>query len=693
MSKRVETTALGALALACASLLFVPKARAGEFDARGGYRFGDAAIVLDFEDELDPETDRWLPDDAPPPCLEPAYERLAGEDALSGEHYLHVATDILEGCAERFVVSLPEVVGSYRASLWVRHGNVDAQMTVIYPEGESALQIAKLGATGRVTSDGWMELASNDFTVDGTRAEAVYLRVFDYDTPGSDIDALEIVPSGEPWVDKTCSGARDTSCGAGSVCIHNRCRLGRLYVPPAPVDEIRSEVVDRMQSLLRVFFGGRKTRLEDLPKALAQLDELRHERDPWAFWSGWGRAIRLLHDWHTSASSGLAAFDRRARLNACFIEGDADKSQAAWPKHPQYKDILVSHTGSDGTQGLSQGDRLVAVDGQHPVAWARGLVDIDWGYWHANDADVHTELVERMRGLILAYAHSFDVIHCNAGDQTCDTVPEHYVVADLPDDSGQHVRCDNRPFYHYADGSTPGSNHSVGFNFYRGRVVEATEEQAVYGLLWDTLSGNGEPNGFVNGNLKNAFADFKANARGVILDHRAGNGGTLDGAETATQLVRPRERVLVFTSPIEVAGFTGPHSPEEGIALFERFDNASMWAGSDDYDPDMPVALLIHRDGSASDFFPFALKGAPKARIFGPAPTAGAFSTFYNFELGGGLALQLASGDSIAADGTPLIGRGVEPDVVVLQKQSDLLLGKDTVHEAALAWVLTELKP
>ena len=40
-----------------------------------------------------------------------------------------------------------------------------------------------------------------------------------------------------------------------------------------------------------------------------------------------------------------------------------------------------------------------------------------------------------------------------------------------------------------------------------------------------------------------------------------------------------------------------------------------------------------------------------------------------------------------------LIGRGVMPDYVVDQKQSDLLAGVDTIHEAALAWVRQELKP
>jgi C-terminal processing protease CtpA/Prc len=190
------------------------------------------------------------------------------------------------------------------------------------------------------------------------------------------------------------------------------------------------------------------------------------------------------------------------------------------------------------------------------------------------------------------------------------------------------------------------------------------------------LSGDGDPNGYVNANLKNAFAEFKSDARGVVLDHRAGNGGTLDGAETATFLIRPPEQVLVFMSPMQLGGFDGPTTPAEGVALFDAFKGfAAMTAGSVDWDPDMPVALLLHRDGSASDFMPYAFKGAPKTRIFGPSATAGAFSTFWEMTYWGGITFRYGSGDSIGADGATLIGHGAEPDVIVMQKQSDSLAG------------------
>jgi Peptidase family S41 len=681
-------------AFSCA-LMGAVSANAGDFDELGRYsKAVDAVDFVDFGADFDPKEDRLIPVDTPIGCLGAAFSVVEADDAIAGGQYLFLDADISEGCAERLLVDLPAEPGSYVATLWVRHGSVDAQMTVIWPDDtDRDIVTAKMAPTGRITSDGWVELASNAFPVDAEAAEAVYLRIFDYDSEGSEIDALEIRPAAEPYVGEvSCTGVADPVCGDESLCIFNTCRLGRLYVPPLPPDAIRGQMVDMMKSRLEVFYGGRKTRISDLPSALTELESIRNATTAWSFWNGWGRAWRYLHDWHTRASTPISGLERNKRLNACFIEGDADASQTVWPKHPLFRDVLVSHTGPAGNHGIAQGDRLVAVDGLQPIEWALSLRDVDWNWWQADDDRVFAELAERMRGLILRYATSFSVLHCNAVSQVCDEVPEVLQVAALPDDDGGHVRCDNRPFYHLT--TNPGTNHNVGFNFFSGPVIEATPQEAIYSLVWDTLFGGGDPNGYVNTQIKNAYATFAASARGVVLDHRAGNGGTLDAAELVTTLVRPPSQVLVFTSPAEFGNWNGPETATEGIALFDQFKSVGgMNVGSSSWDPDMPVALLTHRDGSASDFMPFGMKGAPNVQIFGPGPTAGAFSTYYEMSYWGGLSFQMASGDTISSAGQPLIGQGVEPDVVVQQKQSDLLLGKDTIHEAALDWLRNNLKP
>jgi Peptidase family S41 len=669
-------------------------ATAGDFDDRGNFVPGDAVFVQSFED-FDPSRDGFVPEDAPAACLGEQRSKVVAGDALWGKAHYFVDPNIQAGCAERILVDVPGVQASYSARLWMRHGAIDAQLTVIYPDDRGlGPQTAELAVTGRSTSDGWIEMASNPLPIDGAQAERVYLRIFDFDSEGSDVDAIEIFEDDVPfWSAKPCAGIGDPVCGEESVCHHNTCDLERTRFPTLPDEPLRNDMIDVFQSMLQVFFGGRKTRLEDLPTALAKLDELRGAESALAFWNGWGHAIRLLHDWHTSAARGGWNIVPRARLNVCFFEGDGDASALAWPNHPQYRDILVSHTGNEGTHGIARGDRLVAVDGKHPIEWALSHRANDWGWFQASDNDVYADVAERMRDLILEFATSFTLIHCDATAGACDPLAATYLTADLPSDSGSQVVCDNRPFYHFAEAQNPPANHDVGSSFYKGLVVDAPPADQIHALVWNTLYSGGDPDSFVNSSIKNAYAEFKQSARGVVLDHRTGNGGTLDAAETVTTLVRPPEVVLVFYSPMQVAGFDGPATAEEGIALFELWDyQAGMLAGDPNYDPDMPVALLLHRDGSASDFMAFAMKGMPKVRLFGPAPTVGAFSSYHDLA-NGGMLVRLASGDAISKDGQALLGHGVVPDEIVLPKQSDLLAGKDTIHEAAVAWLQTELKP
>lgn len=681
-------------AIVAASCFFAAHAAASEFDARGLLLPDPSSVAfVDFEGTtFDLDADYIEPPGGPGDCKRGS-TLVTSPTALSGSRVLHVDLTAV-GCADRFRIrGVPAKKASYRATLWMRHGGLDAQLTATYrAETGKATRYAKLAPTGRTTSDGWVELASNELPIDGEALEALYIKLFDFDSVGTEIDALELLEAGTYVDEAVCSGALDPVCADEGFCRGGRCVLGRLHVPPLPHPAVRGEVIDRMRGLFTVFFGGRKTRLGDLPRALARLEGIRNESSPWRFWNGFAMSVRELHDWHTRVRGDVQRAGAVRRLSACFIAGIGDATAAAWPRDPVYDDILVSHVGATAS-GLSQGDRLVAVDGQHPVAWALGLKEIDWGFWQACDDRVVTEVIERLQELVPAYASTLTYFACNAADRTCEATPRTIAVSALVEDPG-YLACDNRPFYYLASGN-PGPAHDVGYKFFEGAVAGTGDDEKIRALIWDTLYGGGEPDGFVNGNLKKYYAAFKANARGVILDHRAGNGGTLDGAETATTLMRAPGTALVFRSPIDFASDDGPEDATEGLALFNAWKKDTGYSvGSADYDPLLPVAVLLHRDGSASDFFPYGLKGASaKVRMFGSGPTAGAFSTYYSFDPPGAIAFQLASGDSISAEGAPLIGHGVDPDEVVLQRQSDLLAGKDTMVERALAWLRKELKP
>jgi hypothetical protein len=670
---------------------------AGNFDARGVYHPDVKAVA--FENFDAPQ--RYVPDGTSDNCLEPAFMVQADASALSGGS--SVKLQVSSGqCQERFLVAVPATKASYRATVWIRHGSAAGRLNVSYPDGSghSALVSARMAPTGRATSDGWIELASNDFSVDGIptadgSVAKVYLRINDFsDAEGIDVDALELVPSGEYVEEQACESVRDAVCGPDSICIGGQCARGELSVPPLPQGQMKDDIVDVMEGQLENFFGGQKTRLVDLPLALSTLESIRHAETPWRFWNGWATAVRQLHDWHTHADGSLLQdHGGRGRLNACFIEGDADLSHQIVASDPHYRDILVSHIGPD-SRGLSPGDRLVAVDGQHPIAWARGLIDVDWGYHVASDSDSFADFPEALggpNGLIVRYAKEISVVRCSAG--ACDGQLETIQIGDLATNSGgTDVVCDNRPTYHLA-GPDP-TNHYVFGTIFDGPIFDTTPQEAIFGMVWDTLDGGGDPAGPVNAALSSAITGWKANARGVILDHRAGNGGTLDSAELVTTFVRPQTLAAIIRMPMFTAGYTGPDTIAEGLALVAGASpNDQYVVGSANPDTALPVALLLHRDGSASDYMPFGMKGAPKVKIFGPGPTAGAFSTFIQFSYWGGIRYQFASGDTIAASGVSLMGRGVTPDFVVQQKQSDLLAGKDSIHEAALAWVRSELKP
>ncbi|MFO0613756.1 MAG: S41 family peptidase [Polyangiaceae bacterium] len=694
----------GARAAVAVCAIAIPAgARAGEFDAAGRYvADADAAAFEDFTMPV-----RYLPDDAPPECMPVAFEVKEDPTAISGATSVRVVEQNAD-CQERFLVELPAVKASYKARVWVRHGLGTARMNVVYPaEAMRPILAAILAPTGRATSDGWIELASNDFPVDGTLVGAdgtkpkVYLRLGDIaSAEGVDVDALEIVPSGSYVEETACEGARDPVCGEDAVCIGNRCIRGEWSVPPLPPDTgLRDDIVDSMEGQLKTFFGGQKTRTVDLPLALSTLEGMRGATSAWKFWNGWATAMHQLHDWHTNTQGSILENPAPGRLNVCFIEGDADLSHGIAPSHPNYRDVLVAYTGASGAQGLHAGDRLVAIDGQHPIAWARALADVHWGFHVASDANSFADFPEALggsalfgNGLIVRYAKEITVVRCANG--ACGAPPETLRVKDFVSADGMDsVSCDNRPFYHLGPTGPNPATHRVGGKFYRGMVDGTAPDEAIYGLVWNTLNGGGDPNSNVNKSISDAIADFRANAKGVILDHRTGNGGTLDAAELMTSWLRPPSVAAVTRMPMASAGYMGPFDTTEGLALVAAADAPDRFDVGGDSPVTIPVALLLHRDGSASDYMPFGMKGSPHVRIFGPGPTAGAFSTFIEFNYYGGLAFQFASGDTIAADGTSLMGRGVMPDVVVQQKQSDLLAGVDSIHEAALAWIRAENQP
>jgi hypothetical protein len=546
-----------------------------------------------------------------------------------------------------------------------------------------------------LTSDGWFVVANDGIRVDGARVTKLTVGLFS--AVGAVADAVEVVSDGDENdfptpANAACNGVTDAGvCAADQLCMWSECRNVSGWVPPIPAD--REAVAEYLAARIHLLFGPYLERTVDMPAASVYLDQVRHAQDRWTFWSGFLAAVRRLHDGHTT-TSGLADFvlQNPRPLSLCFLEGDADLSHDTAPKDPDYLDVLVSHTGADHNLGLHAGDRLVAVDGQHPIAWARALGGVHWGQPGISNHQTFAELASLLRSTISRYAGTISVIRCDAAKGTCggvETISIKDIPADPPGTMVDRVFCDNRPRRHLANAP---ANHETGDAVYAGLVTDANPSEKIYGLEWESLYTTNGTDG-VGAALSQAVSTWHDDARGVILDHRTGYGGTILAPEILWNFSIQRRPNDLYVDR-RFAEEEQP-SPSEAKARFEAALNTPymQYVGGNAPHTDIPVALLTTEDVSASDWLAEGMKGGAKTRLFAPFQTNGGFSTRYSFGYWLSMGYVIAVGDDIMADGSTHNGRGVQPDVVVLPKQSDLMVGKDTVFEAALAWVRQELEP
>jgi hypothetical protein len=672
---------LGALAQTVA-LFAAVDAAASDFTEEGEVLFDpDAVFTSDFEEDFFPEVEGQGDGGGGAP----ASLTVEDENALSKARVLRLGQ--FQGVD--VPVTVAEGAQAYRVSAWIKGGETIADVEVRYADNPhpGVDEIAVLYPTGRMTSDGWVEVSASDVRVDAGRGATVSVGFFS--ASGSDVDALEIVRERslgpEDLSGQACKGTADPVCGTGHVCVASQCRYVGAWVPPIPVD--RDDVAAYLAARMDLLFGPLRNREVDLPIALVTLDRMRDAQDPWTYWNAFLLGVRRLHDGHTT-TSGVADFvlENEKPLGFCFLEGDADLSHGSAPKDPLYLDILVSHVASSRNLGLRPGDRLVYVDGEHPIAWARAQVEHHWSMSPTSNHETYAELAEQLRGLVARYAHTLTVVRCDPATSTCgllETIDLSAVPAITPDEVFESVACDNRPLRHLA---TAPANHATGSAVYHGIVNESDAVERIYGAEWESLYTTNGSDG-VGGPLNQAIMAVKADARGVILDHRSGNGGTILGPQKIWSFAVPSHPVSFYVHRQRAEDEAIDQTA--GLALFEAGQAEGLvdWGGSGT-GTSMPVALLLTRDVSASDWLPLGLKGQlPNVRIFAPFQTNGGFSTRYGFGYWLGMSYVMAVGETFDATGRSLGAHGVEPDQIVLPKQSDLLQGRDTLFDVAIAWV------
>src|SRR5262249_29123569 len=146
------------LLLVAAATTLATSARAGTFGLDGTFFFDPTAVArFDFEDPAEAQM---------------GIVPLADAHALSGSNVVPVPP--MQGA--NLTVKLPPARGTYRVSLWLRGAEVIGDVEISY--GDRVSEIAALYPTGRVTSDGWIEVANDHIRVDGPRLKLFQIGLF-----------------------------------------------------------------------------------------------------------------------------------------------------------------------------------------------------------------------------------------------------------------------------------------------------------------------------------------------------------------------------------------------------------------------------------------------------------------------------------------------------------------------------------
>lgn len=172
--------------------------------------------------------------------------------------------------------------------------------------------------------------------------------------------------------------------------------------------------------------------------------------------------------------------------------------------------------------------------------------------------------------------------------------------------------------------------------------------------------------------IKNLLEEFK-NSKALILDIRAGYGGE----DLASQFIAghfAKEKTLFMKNRIK----NGPGKND--------FTNWEEWyvEPQGDFQYTKPVVVLTHRFTiSAKEVFCLAMKQLTNVTFVGDT-TAGSFSNQINRELPNGWGYSVSIGQWVNANEESYEGIGLAPDIVIQNKKSDVLNGKDEALEKAI---------
>jgi hypothetical protein len=577
--------------------------------------------------------------------------------------------------------------------------------------------------TGRATDDGWEEWTSGpvDFAAAGL-LPPVLLEISDVQEDRSwqaitrdrqqrvRLDALEVLDHGPAAVPQaSCTRLSQTlACGPMGACVLGRCVDAALRYGPALQDPgLRSDYLDRRLFEFKAFEGGRMP--QSLMGALQdRVETLRQETSPSRFWPVFQAGVAALRDGHASGPAfGASASQVVTNLGICIHLGEADLLP-----HGGRAPLVFSVEGTNPVADLLEvGDVLTAIDGLAPFDWA---VAAGLGARHGGDpACFDVVLSPSLLTSALLAGSSLSFARCVPPGPGISCEPEavQTIEIDLAGLAEETLWAGQVPDWFWQSGRCD-------YRFRRGVEHPDVSSYSFAGFADDgpvrTLIINGVPSLYWSEEWANqVLAALSPPPAYLILDQRTGSGGGVDATDYIMGLFLTEsdfDRIEIVPQIDRTLDATTWAALSSCRMMTDMNDCGGYWRWSlheySDLAPSLRgvagatrVAVLNAMDVSGNDFTSrlFTYRGGP-TRIFGPAPTYGAFGPIAELpahldELSGG---SMQFWDSIFVEqpqDQPMgfaTGVGVPPDQIVLQRQSDALAGVDTTIEAARAWLLEE---
>ena len=579
-----------------------------------------------------------------------------------------------------------------------------------------------LKPTGQATSDGWREYSTGP--VDWNAGDASPLQLTIQDSHLEDayrsylafnrdqtvlIDALEIEAVGEGIAPSgSCTaGSSAEVCGDQAACLWGTCVDGAILTDTLPDARIKSDYLVRRHALFELLEGGVLPQAR-IPAMIERFNALKGAESALTFWSEMTAAVASIQDGHASAP--LPDYPSGRSGGVCLVMGEADRL----PEGGALPMVFSRAEALPLGERLEVGDVLVAVDGVAPYDW---LKSIPRAPQHAGDPVVGDYvLTPNIMGAALQAGSVVTFARCTNMERACTAEEVETIEIDLnalAREGVENIWLDGRPEW---------TDTGVACDWRFARWVEDAPNQAARysyagaaerdGFTYLLINGTPDPD-FRRGDWRTAVqGGLEAESRGVLLDHRQGGGGTVTGVNlVAGYMLDPEGFGHIDWFPFIRGGLD--------TTLYEVFrtcqdETYSLTGCGGSYywdifeqhpEPglhkDQPLAIVIGQDVSGNDFLTEVLRyrEAP-TRIFGSPATYGAFGTVIEVpaligEFSGG-SVQIS--DSIffaapwefASEGElPLFmtGVGVPPDEALLQRQSDAMMGVDTVLTRAQQWL------